>query len=121
MGKIPVMVDMELTDEEKVNSSECAPIPCKTPDYPWGLRLTLSARDLAKMKIDPASIEMGGVIHLHALARITGKFENETENSDGKDIRVEAQITHLSTESEDAENAEADKPVTTRRKFAYQK
>lgn len=102
--------DMELSDDEALEmASPCAVMPDKKllPQYPWGLRISLTQDELAKLKIDPATCNIDGMMHLHAIARVTSvscdKRQDGTENH-----RVELQIEQLAVESEDEENAEAD-------------
>jgi hypothetical protein len=95
MDKSQVMQSMELDDEEKLDA--VYPMPIK-PDYPCGLRGCLTKSELDKLELEPEFAVVGGIIHMHALARITNV--NHGEN----DCRVEFQIEDLAIESEDEEN-----------------
>ena len=103
-----VMVSMEMDDEDKNDSLR--PIPCETPDYPYGLRISLTEKEIAKLDLDHASLQVGGLIHLHGFARITsvGSSEHRSESGGGKSQHCELQIEDLSIESEDAENEDDD-------------
>lgn len=104
------MISMELDDEAQLD----APVPVMgldgkpgKPRYPYGLRISLEDAQLKAIKLDPADCMMGGVVHIHGLARITSVSLNETES--GQHSRVELQIEEMCCiESEDAENREAD-------------
>jgi hypothetical protein len=96
-----MMHDMELTDDEKMDSLAPIPVPSK-PDYPYGLRINLTEAELEKLGLDEDEAEVGAMFHGHFMARVTSVSKNE---SDGKKCcRIEAQIESLGIESEDAEN-----------------
>lgn len=104
-----VMVDMELDDEDKIDAIMPIAMPSK-PDYPYGLRLCLTAKEMEKLGLDPADLLIGGMIHLHAIAKITDI--SITDNEAGKNARAELQITSMCcVESEDAENAAAEQKM----------
>lgn len=95
-----VMQSMELDDEDKIDA--CLPMPCAMPDFPYGLRICLTEKDLAKCKVDPADAVVGGVFHGHFMARITSVSAEQHSGADT--CRIEAQIEDLAIESEDEEN-----------------
>ena len=95
------MKSMEMTDDEKLDA--VMPIPMsQQPDYPYGLRLSLTEAEFEKLDLSTEEAEVGGTLHGHFMGRITSVSENDTPN--GKCCRVEIQIEELSIESEDAEN-----------------
>lgn len=94
------MQSMELDDEEKLDA--ILPFTMDKPDFPCGLRICLTEAEFEKLKLDPSEAEIGGMFHLHGLARVTSV--SMTDGSNGKCCRVEAQIEDLGIESEDAEN-----------------
>src|ERR1035437_9718566 len=94
------MTSMELDDEEKLDAYCPMPMPTK-PDYPYGLRITLTDKELDKLKIDPADAVVRGIFHGHFKARVTSLSADE--NSGGKTCRMEAQIEAIAIESEDEE------------------
>lgn len=95
-----VMQSMELGDEDKLDA--CLPMPCAMPDFPYGLRITLSEKEFAKLELDPSDAVVGGIFHGHFLARITAVSAEQRDG--GNSCRVEAQIEDLMIESEDDEN-----------------
>ena len=103
MAKMHPMVSMELDDEEKLDASAPIPMPDK-PDFPYGLKLCLTECEFKKLDLDPSDAVVGGVVHLHALARITSVSMNNGESGDS--ARVEMQIEDLAIESEDDENSD---------------
>lgn len=94
LGKL---VSMELDDEEKIDF--CAPIECPRPDYPYGLRITLSEKELKKLGM--AVPQVGEYIDLRAFACVKSVSCDET--SSGETCRVELQIEKIATENEDKE------------------
>jgi hypothetical protein len=103
--KIPVMTSMELDDEDKLDA--VMPIPTNKPDFPWGLRISLTDKELDKLDLDASDVKVGEIFHMHALARVTSISRNSTDGGD-ECCRLEAQIEDVSIESEDEENEEND-------------
>lgn len=97
------MRSMEMDDDEKLDTVMPIPMTDK-PEFPYGLRICLTEKEFAKLDLDPSAAEVGGIFHLHGLARVTCVTEND--GPEGKTCRVEAQIEDLSIESEDEENEE---------------
>lgn len=95
-----VMHSMELDDEDKLDA--CLPMPCALPDFPYGLRISLTEKEFETLKIDPAAAIVGGICHGHFMARICSVSANE--GSGGNTCRVEMQIEDLAIECEDEEN-----------------
>lgn len=90
-------VDMELDDDTTADMVSSFPgMQPRGPQYPYGLRICLDGQSLAKHKFDHADFRVGGILHLHAFARVTSVSEDPP--------RVELQITELKIESEDAED-----------------
>jgi hypothetical protein len=89
------LTSMEHDDEDK---EDMAASFNDKPDYPYGLRISLTLRDLEKLGLDHKYAFVGGVFHGHFLACIRSIHENG----------VEAQIEHLAIESEDEEDEEYD-------------
>lgn len=88
------LVSMELDDEDKMDF--CAPMPCDRPDYPYGLRICFSEKELEKLKLGIP--ENGDMIDLRVFGQVTCV---STEQRDGKETcRVEIQIQYVG----DAEN-----------------
>ena len=117
MAKMYPMVDMAMDDEEILDATLPTPI-ADMPRYPWGLRICLTQDEFDKLGLDPAEATVGGIVHLHALARITSYSCDETQ--DGQKCRCELQIEDLAIESEDDENEEAD-AAPPARKSIYSK
>lgn len=96
--KTPPMIDMaKSADDEK----ESPLLPDNK--YPWGLRITLTHEELEKLDVDHSDWNIGETFHIHAFAKVVSKSSNETEGGDAN-CSVTLQLTHLSGESEDAEN-----------------
>lgn len=111
MKKLPPMVDMSMDDEEKAEYVT-APSPLNTPKYPYGLCISLCEKEIEKLGIDENDLEVGDMLHIHGLAKITSVSSQEYEN--GSHCRIELQITHLAGEDEDEENEEEEKSVTSK-------
>jgi hypothetical protein len=105
MKKFPVMMSMEMDDDEKMDFAPPIPMADKS-EYPYGLRICLTDREFDKLGIDHTYAVRGGIFHLHALARITSVSTSDGEL--GGSVRVEAQIEDMAIESEDEENEEND-------------
>ena len=77
------------------------------PKYPYGLCIRLDEEVLKKLGLEGDLPCLGEMVHLCGMATVTNVSQNETESESGEKIKrcsVELQITHLATESEDAEN-----------------
>lgn len=106
------MIDMAKPIEQVKEETAVSAMPIgsrapTTPVYPWGLCISLDDDTLAKLKLDGDMPSVGEMIHLCAMAKVTSVSENEAEDGNGGKKtcrRVELQITHLATESEDEEN-----------------
>lgn len=116
MAKMHPMVSLELDDDEQYDA---VPIMGAKPRFPYGTRISLTEKELEKMKLDHADAVVGGMIHLHAMARITSVSENDTDQ--GKCCRIELQIEDMCVESEDEENEieEAAEDRSARRRRMY--
>lgn len=96
-----VMHSMELDDEDKLDA--IMPVTMDRPDYPFGLRIVLTDKELDKLSLDKSDAEVGGTIHGFFMARITSVNETEVDGGQ-KCCRIELQIEDLGIKSEDAEN-----------------
>jgi hypothetical protein len=103
MAKLHTMQSMEMTDDEKLDAPTPIAMPEK-PEFPYGLRISLTEAEFKKLKLEGSDAEVGGIFHGHFLARVTSV--SKTDGPDGPCCRVEAQIEDLSIESEDVENGE---------------
>ncbi len=93
------LVSMELTDEEKYDS--VMPMPMDTPDYPPGLRICLTERELSKLDL-PDNCEIGDLIDMRCFARVTSV--SKSDGPDGARCRVELSIESLALENEMTED-----------------
>ncbi len=119
MAKIHPMVSMELDDEAKLDMAMPIPMP-ERPDYPYGLRICLTDKEMAKLGLDPADAVKGSMIHLHAIARVTDV--TISDGAMGKSARAELQITDMCcVESEDAENDMAEQAMNGGKHPLYDK
>lgn len=110
MAQKPKMVSMEYDDEDSIDA--CMPMPCEKPDFPYGLRINLTEKELSKMGLDPAEATTGGLVHGYFMGRITSV---STEQRDGEDrCRIEIQIEDLAIESEDQENDAAENDASAK-------
>lgn len=119
MAKVHPMKSMALSEADALD----IPIPMPgmdKPRFPYGLRISLEDAQLAELGLCCDDCTVGGVIHLHALARITSVSSNDTDS--GKRERVELQIESMCcVESEEAENEMAEEemerePMSVRRR-----
>jgi hypothetical protein len=96
----PKLVDLELSDDEKIDSGfpigpDAKP---KQPDYPWGLRISLTEKELEKLDLDINDAEIGDLIDMRAFGVITSISQNDSDG--GKCCRVEIQLQKLAIEDE---------------------
>lgn len=96
-----VMVDMEMTDEQKLDT--LTPIPVsQRPDYPWGLRICLCNDEIEKLNLDFTEAHVGGLIYGKFLGKITSVSLNDDEGNDANPRqRIEIQITGLCIDCDD--------------------
>ena len=98
------LVDMEMDDEEKLDAVCPMPMPTKA-SYPYGLRLCLTHKELAKLGLD-ADCEIGDMIDLRCFAEVTSISKNDYGS--GEECRIELQITHMAAEDEMSEGTEGE-------------
>lgn len=108
-------VSMELDDEDKVDLG----VPCEAvpegrlvPEFPWGLRISLTEAECKRLKLNPSEIEVGDFLHFQAFARITSISCNsmvDPRTGETKDCcRVELQIEQMAAEDESHEIEDKD-------------
>ena len=100
------MVSMERTPEEKAEQRAremFLPAIGDMPDVPSGLCICLTEVELEKLNLDD-DCEVGDMIHISGMARVTSISKNETDN--GCHCRVELAITDLAVEDESTEATE---------------
>lgn len=107
------LVDMELEDEDKLDA--CMPIPCDQPDYPYGLRICLTEKELKKLGLPIP--EVGDYLDMRAYACVTSVSCDKRESGDT--CRVELQIEKIACENEDDEAKETDDDRKPRRRSLY--
>ena len=90
------LIDLELDDEDQLSAAMPIPMPSK-PKYPFGLRICLTEKELAKLRLDH-DCDVGDMLHLVVFATVTSVSKHE--NDDGACCRVELQIEKLSVEDE---------------------
>lgn len=101
------LVDMAITPKEREKDSPMAypsTIESYQPTYPWGLSISLGDDQLEKLGLE-ADCEVGDLLDMRAMARVTSVSQNETTG--GKCCRVELQIIMLGVENEDDEEVES--------------
>lgn len=94
------LVDMRKTPAEKAEDAVCMPMGVVN-EYPYGLCMSLCDEELEKLDVDYTDLQVGDIIDMRAMARVTSVSKNETEV--GERIRVELQIVLLGIESESEE------------------
>ena len=96
---------MELDDEDKLDRA--IPQIADKPDYPWGLRISLTESELQKLECDPGDEpEVGDLLHFAAFAKVTSFSKNDTGN--GSERRVELQIVMMSCIEDESTEFEDD-------------
>ncbi len=107
MQKLQNMVDLSRASamDGMVTASPAMP---SAPIYPYGLSISLTQDELAKLDVDYTDWTVGDHFNLQCLAKITSISEHETEG--GKNCRVEMQIVAMAgdeTEEGDDEDDNA--------------
>ncbi len=95
------MISTEMDEDDQYDSPMMDGMDEK-PRYPYGMRLSIDEKMLAKLKIDPSDLFVGGIMHMHALVNITGI--NISDNGDGQCCTVNLCIENMAIQSEDEEN-----------------
>ena len=90
------LISMELDDEDKMDMGMPIPMPSK-PDYPYGLRISLTHKELEKLGLD-ADCEFGDMLDMRCFATVTSVSKHEV-NGEGT-CCVELQIEKMSVEDE---------------------
>lgn len=99
MAKLAPMANLEMSDEDKIDAIK--PMAVDTPDYPYGLRICLTHRELEKLDLDD-DVEVGDFIDMRCFGEVTAVSKNAGPNGENS-CRVEIQITRMRVESEDRE------------------
>lgn len=130
MSGFQAMVDMAKSPAEIKKDMPSMPMPASTseggpkmPVYPYGLCISLTEEEMAKMGMQDELPAVGEMIHLAAMAKVTSVSQNERVDEAGNKTnccRVELQITHLATENEDEESAR-EQTTSERRSRFYNK
>lgn len=115
MQVLPNFVDMAKTPELQEEKTDSVVGPSHYPQniYPYGLCICLDNDSLEKLNLD-ADCEVGDMVHLQAIGKVTSASQNET--TEGVNKRVEIQITHIAL-AEEHDDQEAARP----RKMDYGK
>lgn len=92
------LVSMELDDEDKLDFT--APMPVDRPDYPYGLRICLTEKELGKLGLD-GDCEVGDMLDMRCFATVTSISKNDSGG--GSSCRIELQIEKMAVEDEMAE------------------
>jgi len=91
----PGLVSLELDDEDQMDMA----IPMSSgkslqPQYPWGLRISLTETELAKLDLDHADAKVGDYLEFRARACVTSTSESKKDDG-GSMSRVELQIESM--------------------------
>lgn len=97
------LVDMEMDDESILDAPCPMPMPKpRGPQYPWGLRITLTDKELQKLGME-ADCSIGDYLDMRAFACVTS-ISKDTDSDGNAYCRVELQIEKLAVEDEMAED-----------------
>lgn len=105
------LVDMELDDESKLDMAMPIAMPDR-PDYPYGLRICLTEKELEKLGLPVP--DAGDYLDLRGMACVTSVSCDKRESGDT--CRVELQIEKIAVENEDTEDA-----PSPRRRLPYRR
>lgn len=94
------LVDMAMTPEEEADIAlPVGVMMSEAPQYPYGLRITLSDAELEKLGLDVGDANVGDIVDMRAFAVVTSVSQNQ--KADGTACcRVELQIEKMAVEAE---------------------
>jgi hypothetical protein len=99
---VMAMADMKMSKSETIAYSEVAEKEDDGPQYPYGLCIHLEKEQLAALGITEMP-EIGASMMIHANAYV--KTVSQYDTKDGKDQRVELQITEMDVQPGEAKDA----------------
>lgn len=108
-------VDMAMSPVEAAEAYVSPPSPGNLAKYPYGLCISLCKDELVKLGLDFEDMKVGEMLHLHSLARVTSRSNQETEGGDNP--RVELVLAFLEIEDEDKENMEEDRMTPAKKLY----
>lgn len=98
------IVDLKRTKaeikEEKEKYVAQPSIEPSVEKYPWSTKMDLDEYMIDKLDIDLSEIEMGATVKIAAYAKVVGISQNE--RTDGKNGRLELQITKMQISDEES-------------------
>ncbi len=107
MANFRNMVDMTLSPEEKIEKrmEDSYPPPISLmPDIPSGLCMCWDEDILEKLNIEVDDCDVGDMLHVSGMVRLTSKSINETDS--GRRMRFEVGFVFMSVEDENEEAEE---------------
>jgi hypothetical protein len=93
------MVDLEMNDEDVVDTYPSMPSRPKGPVYPYGTRISFCEKEMEKLDLEMPSV--GDTIDLRAFGVVTSVSASDGEY--GSSCRVEIQLQKMRVENEDTE------------------
>jgi hypothetical protein len=84
--------DLEMDDESQLDNAVEAEGQRHVPQYPYGLRISLTEAEMAKLGMKSMP-KVGDTLHFSAFADVT--HAGVTEDAGGVRCRIEMQITHM--------------------------
>ena len=113
------MVDMALTAEEKEKrAQDFAPLAEGGPDYPYGLGICLDEVSLEKLGLE-ANCEIGDLIHLNAIGKVTGVNINSGESGHRCNINIQLMFIGVENESHEIEEETGEEAEPSLEKRGY--
>lgn len=92
------LIDMARSVEEQKDAA----IPYNNmPLYDYGLSLCFNQETLDKLNLDTSDVEVGDLLDLRAMAKVTSVSKNDT--GDGEKCRVELVLSMIGVENESTE------------------
>ena len=105
------MVDMSLSPQEAQDQYGSPTPTSQLPKYPYGLCICFGPEEIAKLGIED-ECNVGDILHLHALAKVTSYSVRETEG--GPEPRIEMVLAFIEAEDEGEEDTDADMDAPSR-------
>ncbi len=89
------LVDLELSDDDKIDQANLVSPFEKSTHYPYGLTICLTGVELAKLGLE-ADCDVGDYLDIRAFATVTAVHKEDGENG----TRVTLQIEKMAVEQE---------------------
>jgi hypothetical protein len=96
------LVDLELDDESKLDAVMPIAMPDR-PDYPYGLRISLTEKELAKLNLEP-DCNVGDLVDMRCFGVVTSVSIDQRNGEQTCRVEIQIQRMAISDEMRDDED-----------------